>query len=57
MNNLLGRTPTNLVHADDVNTVLKTCMTDVNFGSMAMSMVTVRLIHDSNPQNEVVVYI
>ena len=31
-------------------------MTDVNSGSMAMSIVMVRLIHDSNPQNEVVVY-
>ena len=40
----------------DVNTVLKTCMTDVDFSSMAMSIVMVRLRHDSNPQNEVVVY-
>ena len=44
------------VDGAEVDTVLKTCATDVDAESVAMSIVMVRLIHDDNPQQEVTVY-
>ena len=44
------------VDGAEVDTELKTCATDVDAESVAMSIVMVRLIHVGNPQHEVIVY-
>ena len=49
-------TNSGIVDDAEVDTVLKTCATDVDAESVASSIVMVRLIHDSNPQHEVIVY-